>query len=332
MGNEACDLDSGVSAVCLAYHRSTSYTTLPVLNIMSEDFPLKTELVAVMAEEDIHAADLIFRDTIDLARFPNLSLILVDHNVLAEADKDLQGKVIEIYDHHVRETSMKENVTIEPVGSCASLILRSILAENPDFRDPSCLQMIRKTILLDTVGLRPEAKRVTSTDIEMVDKAEALLCRGPEDREEVFNWVMKEKSRVDHLTPGQLLKRDLKVVVRDSVRVALCSVPVLCCEFIKLKDWADHADTFMQRGSYTAVVFLGFHLADTGVCRDLMVGGRDTQLVDKIKEAVETCSEPCLDVEIITDSPDGVSGFRQYKQGNQAASRKQILPIVKSIV
>ena len=58
---------------------------------------------------------------------------------------------------------------------------------------------------------RPEAKRVTPTDIAMVEKAEELLGCGSEDREEVFLKVQEEKRRIGHLTAGQLLRRDLKV-------------------------------------------------------------------------------------------------------------------------
>lgn len=64
-GNEACDLDSGVSSLCLAFHRAASQEkaktrlcghrsllvkvvlqlAIPLLNIPSIDFSLKTELV-----------------------------------------------------------------------------------------------------------------------------------------------------------------------------------------------------------------------------------------------------------------------------------------------
>ena len=54
MGNQACDLDSGISCLTLAFHMSAAQpatAVLPMLNINKEDFPLKTELVAVLAEE-----------------------------------------------------------------------------------------------------------------------------------------------------------------------------------------------------------------------------------------------------------------------------------------
>ena len=161
-----------------------SQNIIPLLNIPCLDFPLKTELVgiiihfsvkwisifqilfhhtlcyflgqvAALAEESIDESSLFFRDSApSILNLQNFSLILVDHNVLADGDKTLENKVVEIVDHHVRETKLEQAVTIEPTGSCASLVLRTILSENPDFKDASCLKLLRKTILLDTVCLR----------------------------------------------------------------------------------------------------------------------------------------------------------------------------------
>ena len=73
-GNEACDLDSGVSSLCLAFHRATSQNQagtpfwswkvgpwpnysqnmIPLLNIPCLDFPLKTELVGIITHISIN--------------------------------------------------------------------------------------------------------------------------------------------------------------------------------------------------------------------------------------------------------------------------------------
>ena len=101
--------------------------------LMFHDF---LEQVAALAEEGIHESYLLFRDTSPSPlNLPDFSLILVDHNVLGEGDKALESQVVEILDHHARETKLQKNVTIEPTGSCASLVLRTILKENPGFKD-----------------------------------------------------------------------------------------------------------------------------------------------------------------------------------------------------
>ena len=74
---------------------------------------------------------------------------------------------------------------------------------------------------------RPEAKRVTPTDLSMVERAEELLGCGSEDREEVFQKVQEEKRRIGHLTAGQLLRRDLKV--SGSLTVPILNLPAGGC-------------------------------------------------------------------------------------------------------
>jgi len=326
MGNQACDLDSGVSCLTLAFHRATAQpgtTVLPVFNINSQDFSLKTELVAVLAEENIHAEHLIFRDTLDLASMKNLQLVLVDHNVLTEEDKELESRVVEIIDHHAKETD-HENATIEPVGSCSSLVLKQILTENPSFQDLTCMRMTLKTILLDTVELQPAAKRVTPLDVEMVEKCEEVL--GPQDRGEMFRRLMEEKCRVDHLTPGQLCRRDLKVVSKDGVRIALSSVPMLARQWTELAGVEKEVEQFLSAGEFTVLLVIGINIDKDNVTRDIVLAGDEASDSYKtVKAALENNSEPCLGLE----HDETVKNFMRYSQQNHAASRKQILPIVK---
>jgi len=340
MGNEASDLDSGVSALCLAYHRSTpSRPVLPLLNIPSEDFPLKTELVWALEEQGVTTGHLLFRDSSPPPlSLPHLSLVLVDHNVLPHRDLHLEGSVEEVLDHHARETSLEEGVTIEPVGSCASLVLRTILSEDPTFCEPSCLALLRQTILLDTVCLRPEARRVTPTDVAMVERVEAILGLQAAAREQVFNRVQEEKGRVGHLTVLQLLGRDLKVVVSPTgSSVALSSLPLPCSSFLHLPGWADQVEAFIKKGPYSCMVVLGSQpVPGEGVTRDLLVGGAlqggSEQVVEEVRRGLEEAVEPGLGLTLSRDSPAAILGFRHYRQGNSAASRKQILPLVKQAV
>jgi len=326
MGNQACDLDSGISSITLAYHLSLVHPTkpvIPLMNINTQDFPLKTELVAVLAEEGIHQENLVFRDTMDLNTIQQLELILVDHNVLMEEDQGLGDKVVGIIDHHVRETD-HDKAVIEPVGSCSSLVLRKILAENPGFADKTSARMIMKTILLDTVELQPSAKRVTPLDVEMVDFCEKVL--GDQDRGEMFRKVLEEKCRVDHLTAGQLCRRDLKVVKKEEVKIALSSVPMLAKDWTELADVEKEANQFMSDGGFTLLLVLGINISEDVVTRDLVIVGDETSDTYKIvKSALENHEDPSLGLEV----DNSVKYFTRFRQQNSASSRKQILPIVK---
>lgn len=66
IGNESCDLDSAVCAIGLAYfyentnsHFDKRRTVIPVLNILRENLPLKTEVVYFLEQHGIDIDDLI---------------------------------------------------------------------------------------------------------------------------------------------------------------------------------------------------------------------------------------------------------------------------------
>ena len=301
---------------------------MPVLNIPREDFALKTELVAALQQEGVTEQCLVFRDELDLGHIENLELILVDHNVLAEDDRRHEDKVVEVIDHHVHETSC-ENAVIEMVGSCSSLVLRQIWKENPDFRDASSLRLIHATILVDTVLLKPEAKKVTAVDVEMVEKCEAIL-QNSNSRDDIFNQLNDVKRKVDHLNAKQLLRRDFKTLATSSEeKICLSSVPMLAKDWAALPDVLEHVSNFSSDGNFSFVLVLGSFFKDDKPIRDLiLIGDHSSPLLQRVAGALENTTEPCLQLKEM--SPFEQKTFRGYNQGNAAASRKQIMPIVKS--
>ena len=181
-----------------------------------------------------------------------------------------------------------------------------------------------KTILLDTVELQPSAKRVTPLDVEMVDKCEEVL--GAQDRGQMFRRVMEEKCRVDHLTAGQLCRRDLKVVSKNGVRIALSSVPMLASKWAELADVEKEAEHFMSQGRFAVLLIIGIHIDKETVTRDLLLAGDEaSDSYKKVQTALRNHADPSLGLEL----DKSVQSFVRFSQQNHAASRKQIMPIVK---
>jgi len=87
----------------------------------------------------------------------------------------------------------------------------------------------------------------------------------------------------------------------------------------------------MTSGEFDCLVVLGSALGDKAVTRDLLVGGKGDSTTEAVRNALEKSSEPSLQLQVSASSPAGILGFRHYGQGNSAASRKQIMPIVKKI-
>ena len=329
LGNMACDLDSGVSSLVLAYHRSLTSDSLvlPVLNIPRQDYPLKTELVEALQTQGVAESDLVFRSDLEMSKIPNLQLILVDHNILSDEDHDYEDKVTEVIDHHKKETRC-ENAVIEMVGSCSSLVLRQILKENPGFTDTTSLKLIHSTILIDTVLLDPDAKKVTDVDIEMVEKCEKLI--GDVDRKEVFDKLIEAKRKVDHLNAKQLLRRDFKTLrTRESKNVCLSSVPMLAESWSLLESVDDHVQSFMSDGDFSLVMVLGSYFGDDTKKRDFIIIGDDS-LTQVVIQALESSTDPELKLAKYENLMN--KDFHGFSQGNVAASRKQIMPIAKSVL
>lgn len=83
---------------------------------------------------------LFYRDDIDLKELqqkcsPALVVTLVDHHVLAPKDEFLKDNVISIFDHRPVDAAFKrteniEQVEIQEVGSCSTLIAQEIIKHN----------------------------------------------------------------------------------------------------------------------------------------------------------------------------------------------------------
>ena len=334
LGNMACDLDSGVSSLVLAYHRaSTSHSqrmVLPVMNIPRQDFVLKTELVTALEEAGITEEELVFKDDFYFSCVPDLQLILVDHNVLSDQDKRYEDKVVEVIDHHVKETQC-ENSIIGAVGSCSSLVLRQIWKERPDFKDETCLRLVHATILVDTVALSPDARKVTPLDTQMVERCEELLGT-VKSRDEIYKRLDDEKRRVDHLNAKQLLRRDFKTFKSEKFgTICVCSVPMLAKYWVELISVEKHVISFQKEGGFSrGVLVLGSSFRGGIPERDMVLANIkwNSDIFPEITYALENSRDPPLQLERM--QLEGLDNFIGYNQGNTGASRKQILPILKN--
>ncbi|XP_073178581.1 exopolyphosphatase PRUNE1 isoform X1 [Lepidochelys kempii] len=233
LGNEACDLDSMVSALALAYYLAkTSLESraafVPVLNIPRSEFPLRTESAFLLQEQQIPDSCLIFRDEIDLHalhRAGLLSLTLVDHHILPSGDAALEEAVIEVIDHRPLEREPRCRVTAELVGSCATLVTERIVQGPAELLDRQTAALLLGTILLDCVNMTPEAGKVTPKDSQYVALLESKFPDLPA-RSILFEALQTAKFDVSGLTTDQMLRKDLKALSSDGLVLAISAVYV----------------------------------------------------------------------------------------------------------
>lgn len=344
MGNESCDLDSAVSAISLAYfyEKIKSQTDeagfLPILNIPRRDFPLKTEVHFLLKKYAITPDCLTFRDELTDDFLKANRIMLVDHHVSPWSEK-----AIAIYDHRPRDTAAiipdACQLNLQLVGSCATLISELFIQKNMLGEDViDVLQLLRSTIILDTVNFSKEAGRATPKDFEICSVLEEALCSltgAILSKEELFKSLVKARSDISSLTAGQLLRKDLKIITSNkpqSLKIALPGFPMTVQQFILKPNAAEEIQQFAKENDCAVILLMGMYVSDDdSVHRDLgLININNKDLYSAIKQKLVILEEPQLSLEFYQDCNFMDGSF--FKQGNIKATRKHILPVVKSIL
>ncbi|KAJ8706487.1 hypothetical protein PYW07_012565 [Mythimna separata] len=365
IGNESCDLDSAVSALVFANFLTWQYNQIrckvctkahrgevdlpmkedifvPVLNVDRCDYELKTEVVYYFRSKGIKDSDLVFRDDYDLEALVNNSkskVVLVDHHVLAKRDRFLAPFVTEIIDHRPMDKSewlYKKDVrsTIETVGSCCTLIAQRIkdlsvlVAKDVDFFNayPVCTEMLRATIILDTVNFSTDLNKATPHDKDIVQFLESLMKpRDLEaDRQREHDSLIAARKNVANLTPAQLLKKDVKIVGD----VYIPSFPILVKEFLNRPGALDAVSEALQKNNCSVALLLGMDLTE-GLQRDTALYSPKTpEKAVKLSKYLEEATNPSLGLS--REQLSGAKDCSYYWQLNLSASRKQYIPTVNT--
>ncbi|XP_032991748.1 exopolyphosphatase PRUNE1 isoform X3 [Lacerta agilis] len=339
MGNEACDLDSMVSALALAYFFAktspdSKAAFIPVLNIPRSEFPLRTESTFLLKEQRIAESSLVFRDEIDLAtlhRAGLLLLTLVDHHVLPSGDAALEEAVVEVIDHRPleRERGPPCRVTAELVGSCATLVTERILQNPAQVLDRQTAALLHGTIVLDCVNMSPEAGKVTPKDTHYASLLESKFRDLP-SRSVIFEALQRAKFEVSGLTTDQMLRKDLKALSGEKAVIALSAVYMNLQAFLRRSGLEQELSAFCRQRSYDALLAMTISFNEQNEpFRQLAVYSQHPELRAAVCRALETSSSPSLSLSPL-ESP--YATVRAYHQANTTASRKKVLPIVRDFL
>ncbi len=330
MGNEAADLDSMATSLVYASFKNAQGITpyhIPVIPIERNDFPLRTEAVWLFSKAGIDVSRLVFSDDTDLQALlaqPENTLILVDHNKPSKACADAAAKVTEILDHHEDEGLFSDaDRTIAPVGSSATLAAEKILEADVDMLDADTALLLLGTILLDTVNLDPEAKRVTPRDDAAAQKLFALTGA---DQQELFGQLQHEKFNVASLSSRDILRKDYKEFQFGKLTCGISSTLLSLDQWIAkdaelpqaFKEFAagQNLDILIAMGAYT----------DPEFKREMAIYAKDATLR---KRTVSCLNDAGTKLSPYSGSlPEGSESIDFYTQGDLSKSRKKIQPIL----
>ncbi|ROJ29326.1 Exopolyphosphatase PRUNE1 [Anabarilius grahami] len=334
MGNEACDVDSMVSALTFAYFLSKSLdrkrVPVPVLNIPRAEFPLRSDSTFLLRETGLSQDYLLFRDEVDLHSLhknKQLTLTLVDHNVLPSADSELEDAVVEVIDHHLlqRPSSPSCPVTVETVGSCATLVTELIAQKAPEVLDQQVAQLLYGTIILDCVNMAPEAGKVTPKDSQYAIFLEKRFPKLP-PRGALFQSLQNAKFDVSGLSTEQMLLKDMKAASAGDLNLAVSVIYMTLEAFLQRRGLQQDLCEFCHNHSYNLLVAMTISFNDNKEpFRQLAVYSSSTVYREEMSKALEKAKTPSLDLKPMS-SP--YLDVKAYKQGNTLASRKKVMPII----
>ncbi|XP_039316068.1 exopolyphosphatase PRUNE1 isoform X1 [Saimiri boliviensis] len=335
LGNEACDLDSMVSALALAFYLAKTNEAeevfVPVLNIKRSELPLRGDIVFFLQKVRIPESILIFRDEIDLPALHQagqLTLILVDHHILPKSDAALEEAVAEVLDHRPIEQKHCPpcHVSVELVGSCATLVTERILQGAPEILDRQTAALLHGTIILDCVNMDLKIGKATPKDSRYVEKLEALFPDLPK-RNDIFDSLQKAKFDVSGLTTEQMLRKDQKTIYRQGIKVAISAIYMDLEAFLQRSNLLAELHAFCQAHSYDVLVAMTiFFDTQNEPVRQLAIFCPHVALRTTICEVLEHSQSPPLK---LTPTSSIHPNLHAYLQGNTQVSRKKLLPLLQ---
>ncbi|XP_037639550.1 exopolyphosphatase PRUNE1 [Sebastes umbrosus] len=337
LGNEACDMDSMVCALTYAYFLSktghSEMLALPLLNIRQSDLVLRSDSIFLLREVALSPDLLLFRDQLDLQalhRAGRLRLTLVDHNVLPSSDSELEGAVVEVIDHRLleREPSPSCSVTVETVGSCATLVAECIIQKAPEILDQQVAQLLYAAVVVDCVNMAPSAGKVTPKDSRLAAELESRFPALP-PRDALFQMLQDAKFDVSGLNTEQMLLKDMKAV-NERLNVAISVLYITLKDFLQRAELEAELSGFCLKFGYDLLLLMTISFSESKQpIRELAVFSHSATCRQQVILHLEQARNPDLNLCPISSPRHHVTA---YQQGNTLASRKKLLPIVKEFL
>ncbi|MFC1790005.1 manganese-dependent inorganic pyrophosphatase [Patescibacteria group bacterium] len=201
IGHRQPDLDS-ISAALLY---TELLKKLGVKNVIaSYQDKLNSETTHILKKFKISSPKLIKKTTLR----KDDQIILVDHNEesqrLPEVNPD---RIIQIIDHHKAAFcfNLPIKIDIRPWGSTSTIIF-DYFEKNKLKLSLKQSQLMLSAILSDTVGFNSP----TTTNLDR-QTAKKLATRTKTDLKELTLEIFKAKSKINHLTPKQIVLKDYKI-------------------------------------------------------------------------------------------------------------------------
>ncbi|KAL4216752.1 hypothetical protein ACF0H5_024475 [Mactra antiquata] len=223
---------------------------------------------------------------------------------------------------------LRVRVKLDLVGSCSTLVAEELLSD-PDFLiDEITGELLYGTILVDTINRSPEAGKITPRDENVLLSLEELLTNI--DGEKLFNELQAAKFDISGLLNMEILEKDLKRLAGTAMSIAMSSVTMDMEELVHRVNFKEDLNKFCRQENCDVVVIMTLVNDDEGKpARQIAVYSENRIFRDQIADTLDNSDEVDLELDLITPPFEGISVFHQ---GNVKASRKKVMPILKSFL
>jgi exopolyphosphatase len=357
LGNEAGDADSIVSALALAYVESMSNSPkTPIVSIPRDDLCLRREAVLLLELAHVDTSKLYYIDDETLFESPKL-VTLVDHNRLTLGEDD--WTVTEIIDHHFDEETHTHvigdlrNIAFENdnkalVASTCTLVAERLFSKlEPPYASSDLSIALLGVILLDTVNMKPAAGKGTQRDQDAIDTLvsktdwsslegnDLIHQNGVIDTDKLYDKLSKSKFDSDfweQLSVRDALRLDYKRFEAPTGHVFGSSSVLVDMDALLTKpNFVKETISYIKESEIPLLAVLGLKLIGHSTQRELLLCGSDERLVNDMADYILTNPEAKTAMqseEKPVEKDTGELVVRQFRQGNQKASRKQVAPVM----
>lgn len=337
-GNQSADLDSVVSAIAYLYfnhHENPKNSLLPLVNIRRDELKLRRDIQLLLELHAILTSSLYFVEDLEKAT-GDIELVLVDHcNIQGHELWQLFRKgrlsVSGIIDHHEDEgVFLDANPrVVRPTGSCSSLVFNYWFGRLGGVPNVEIVRLLLGPLLIDTSDM---TKKVESDDRMAFGAYQYLLVQSQMIQAveplALYKTLKQAKKDLSGFSFKDILRKDYKQFDFDTskgqVKVGFSSlgksVSWVSKQFPKeeiaacLEEMTKELDIVVITTSYSRKdIFTREFCYYLKSFNDLHKHADSLELDDNVYE--------------LPTVP-----FRVYNQRNTAASRKQVVPVVKQIL
>lgn len=335
-GNQSADLDSVVSAIGYSYlnYKYDSTVSIPLINIPQDDFKLRRDIKMVLEGHFIDEECLNFLEDFNemIKNNPDVELVLVDHcnlqgKALIDYQKSGKLKVKSIIDHHEDEQvflDAKPRI-ITKSGSCSSLVFKYWMDTFDDDKfsvDSDTIKLFLAPLVIDTAKM---TDKVESIDIEVFDS-----YQNHHDADTIqlyFTQIKEAKKDITGFLFNDLLRKDYKQFNFEGYEVGFSSVPK-SIEWLINNYSKDELDKTLDQIDLDGLIITSSFSAKKQFHREIAFIIKNSKL-SSLPELATPDLKLDGNIHKLEKIKSKLPNYPIFNQNNLAASRKQIVPVVK---